>query len=597
MRRMWREAAWFGSLLVALAWGRTSRAQELDDTWTVSVGGQSVTVNPNGTFRIPNILSPDNFGPGGPGTRPDFLSDDFLRVLGTKTVDGETLWAFSQPFQIRQGQRFHVPALTITPVAPPLPQSLRIEADRTLLAVGEATTLRVIGTLLNGDVLDVTRRDFWTTYRTSNTGILTIGPNGELEAVGVGTAIITALNEGAAASKRFQVAAELFLTTVEGRVLFEGGAPAEGATVSVGESTGITNSKGVFQIPSVLAGTTLMAAAVLEVGNQSFSGSSNVTLTIPDGNTDVGDIVLHDAVFESDYGTNLFLSDDDFSLVGIGFSFPFYGTEYTGVYVGSNGYLTFNQGDSEFVESIPAHLGPLPRISAFFDDLDPRITPGGVFFNTLTGPNRLVVTWDRLPEYPAGFNPPANTIQAILFESGRIQFGYAGVVSPDALVGLSPGGSPPYSATDYSLLTGSPLTVPAGRAVLELFGFISLFDLDGGFVIFDPLPGGGYSVRFLPGVQPSSVGTVRGRLRGSDGEPLARTPIVILSSRGGSSLSAMTDARGYYEVRDVPFGGVVHACSSAYPMIHAARVAPAGAPVCDLDVSAVRVPAKHSARR
>ena len=50
----------------------------LDETWTVTVNGQSVNVDPNGFFKIPNIPATDQFGAGGPGTAPDFLSDEFF---------------------------------------------------------------------------------------------------------------------------------------------------------------------------------------------------------------------------------------------------------------------------------------------------------------------------------------------------------------------------------------------------------------------------------------------------------------------------------------------------------------------------------------
>ena len=42
---------------------------QLDETWTVTVAGQTVQVNPDGSFAIPNVAAPDLFGPGGPGRR------------------------------------------------------------------------------------------------------------------------------------------------------------------------------------------------------------------------------------------------------------------------------------------------------------------------------------------------------------------------------------------------------------------------------------------------------------------------------------------------------------------------------------------------
>ncbi len=77
-----RWACWLllsGALLAAQA------AAQLDESWTLTVNGQTVQANPDGSFRIQNISAEDSFGPGGPGTRPDFLSDDFLRLVATTT--------------------------------------------------------------------------------------------------------------------------------------------------------------------------------------------------------------------------------------------------------------------------------------------------------------------------------------------------------------------------------------------------------------------------------------------------------------------------------------------------------------------------------
>ncbi|HEY3242236.1 MAG TPA: hypothetical protein VGM03_02705, partial [Phycisphaerae bacterium] len=68
------------ALVLTLIAGLTeapARAQQLDASCTVTVNGQTVRVNPDGSFGISNVAAPDVFGAGGPGTTPDFLSDDF----------------------------------------------------------------------------------------------------------------------------------------------------------------------------------------------------------------------------------------------------------------------------------------------------------------------------------------------------------------------------------------------------------------------------------------------------------------------------------------------------------------------------------------
>jgi len=64
-------------------------------------------------------------------------------------------------------------------------------------------------------------------------------------------------------------------------------------------------------------------------------------------------------------------------------------------FIGSNGYLTFDLGDSG-PEPVPIAHFSLPRIAALFKDLDPEA--GGVISWQQLG-NRVVVTFQDVPEY------------------------------------------------------------------------------------------------------------------------------------------------------------------------------------------------------
>jgi hypothetical protein len=61
-----------GTLLWVLlvAGGGTVPAQPLDDSWTVTVNGQSVQVDSNGYYRIPNVSAADEFSTAGFGEPP-----------------------------------------------------------------------------------------------------------------------------------------------------------------------------------------------------------------------------------------------------------------------------------------------------------------------------------------------------------------------------------------------------------------------------------------------------------------------------------------------------------------------------------------------
>ena len=91
----------------------------LDVSWTVSVGTQSVSVEPSGRFRLDNIAAPDAFGPDGPGSPADFVSDDAVRVIGVRQTEEGTLWAQSEPFRLVRDQTFFVGELTFDTVPPP----------------------------------------------------------------------------------------------------------------------------------------------------------------------------------------------------------------------------------------------------------------------------------------------------------------------------------------------------------------------------------------------------------------------------------------------------------------------------------------------
>lgn len=270
-------------------------SQELDETWTLTVNGQSIQANPDGSFKIPNISAADSFGPGGPGTRPDFLSDDFLRLIGTRTVDGATEYVFSQPFQISQGQSFTIGNLTFTDFPPPLPEKIRIEAASQVLGIGDTTQLTVIATLADGSTKDVTLRSMWTIYRTSNPQIASIGDDGLVSAHSVGTAFITAVNEGATAVQRILVAELVVLTDVEGIAQLEDGSPGVGcsAMTDLGHAA-VLDADGFFLFPDVEVPSegAVTVTVTCDGGSETVGGSSGPVSIVPGGITDVGIIIL-----------------------------------------------------------------------------------------------------------------------------------------------------------------------------------------------------------------------------------------------------------------------------------------------------------------
>lgn len=128
--------------------------------------------------------------------------------------------------------------------------------------------------------------------------------------------------------------------------------------------------------------------------------------------------------------TALTLGGNDFAAVTLtgGPSVSLYGVEYSTVYVGSNGYLTFGTGDATSTESIADHFA-LPRISGLFCDL----APSGNVSSRQMG-DRLLITFDAVVDVLSG---SPNSFQIELFYDGTVRLTWLAIGATDALIGLS----------------------------------------------------------------------------------------------------------------------------------------------------------------
>lgn len=138
--------------------------------------------------------------------------------------------------------------------------------------------------------------------------------------------------------------------------------------------------------------------------------------------------------------TELALGDDSFVPAAIGGTFPFFGVEYTNVFVGANGYLTFGRGAVDFLPSLASHFGG-PRISAYSTDLNPSF---GGRISSLQLPDRLAITFEQVASY---FDPGDNSFQVELFFDGTIRITWLQTTGTFGLVGLSQGGGVPAGFT------------------------------------------------------------------------------------------------------------------------------------------------------
>lgn len=186
--------------------------------------------------------------------------------------------------------------------------------------------------------------------------------------------------------------------------------------------------------------------------------------------------------FENPTGGDLLLADDAFAdvsgLLPAGMDFTFYGVSYGpgqpggGIFVGSNGVITFGSGLTDFSESSLEFAATGPIMAAMWDDFNPAVG-GAVKAEFQSAPDRLIITWDGVPEW---FANGSNTFQATLYiDSDRYEFVYNGMTAVDGLIGLSPD---LFSDSDLSankVIKG----VKIGGISERFAGGADSFDLDG----------------------------------------------------------------------------------------------------------------------
>jgi len=166
--------------------------------------------------------------------------------------------------------------------------------------------------------------------------------------------------------------------------------------------------------------------------------------------------------------TNTFAGDDTSYLhTFTSGSFTFYGLSYADCWVNSNGNITFNGGDTGFVESEAAFLQSWPRVAPAWNDFSPN-AGGQVNVEEVNGV--FMATWFAVPEF--GLAGSINTFCASLdLTTGIIGCSYDFMSTsgnPNALVGISPGGGLGI-ANNVDLSTGPNLGTTASSPVYEDF--------------------------------------------------------------------------------------------------------------------------------
>ncbi len=169
-------------------------------------------------------------------------------------------------------------------------------------------------------------------------------------------------------------------------------------------------------------------------------------------------------------GTVHTLSDDSSTPVSVPSPVSLFGVDYNTIHIGSNGYVTFNSGDTTTTESLAAHFNQ-PRVSGLFDDLNPS-TGGEVSSKDM--PDRFVVTFLNVPEFNM---TNSNTFQIEFFDNGEIHITYLNVDIIDGLAGLSAGSGAPGDFVENDLSEAGPCEAPC-PGDLNNDNIIDQIDLD-----------------------------------------------------------------------------------------------------------------------
>lgn len=156
---------------------------------TVGVLNRTARVRADGTWIIPNI--PANLGQ--------------VRARENCFEDAGTLLGQSVFFRVRQNSGVDLPDIPLD-TSDPVPASISLAAATSVLTSLGATTQLAVHAALPDGSHDVTPASTGTNYTTSNAAIASVSADGVITAISSGTALISAMNEGAVAIIRVRVA-------------------------------------------------------------------------------------------------------------------------------------------------------------------------------------------------------------------------------------------------------------------------------------------------------------------------------------------------------------------------------------------------------
>jgi hypothetical protein len=242
---------------------------------------------------------------------------------------------------------------------------------------------------------------------------LTITPNPANASICSGSGLSVSLNAAGPFSSYSWTPADGLNTTSGSAVV---ATPVASTTYVVMASDGNCNNADTVNV-MVIAPPQLTVTASPDA--VCAGGSSQLSATAPALTYNVEEIPFAP---DGGTGTAVVLSDDQLSAaLPIGFSFNFYGNNYTDFYISSNGFISFDPFagagccEGQFLPKIDY---PNNLIAMAWEDYNPSLGGTISYYTTGSAPSRkLVVEFDNVQHYLGG---DAVTMQAIIYESSNI---------------------------------------------------------------------------------------------------------------------------------------------------------------------------------
>ncbi len=119
--------------------------------------------------------------------------------------------------------------------------------------------------------------------------------------------------------------------------------------------------------------------------------------------------------------------DDQSKNFSLPFSFNFFGSSYSSVYICSNGFLSFTSSSTSYTpQKLPNSTQPNAVIAPFWRDLYPPDTTQGAKITYASTSSYFAVTWYKIKNFS---NSNKQTFQVVLYKDGKIRFNYQSVTN------------------------------------------------------------------------------------------------------------------------------------------------------------------------